>query len=373
MVNLPLLQKILPSIQKGDPGESWTILIVLVAIIVAMVLASRIKPSSSSRSGSSYGSGSGRKPAPRKFNKRTFHKRAMRLGLSKVQANTLVNLVENYKPSNPNLVFTHSSHLDSLLRKAIQEIEHQVASEQVKEAQKTTVYRIKQAIERNVGKGKSFSATGAIPTGQHIAVTPENGGRYQSKINANLKNYLSATLPVDSFGSEIKWKKWTPVKVFFWKKNGQGFSFDSKVTGYSNIKGMPSVLLQHSGKVKQAQQRRFRRKELSRPAYFYPVKVIPVGVGKKAKKRAIVETDRGSLGTLIDVSAGGCAVKSTKPVLKGGLIKLQFETGDSSSIWCFGKVINFRKGSPLGGTMHIMFTKVTQKNLNSINSFIYDY
>jgi hypothetical protein len=295
------------------------------------------------------------------------------MGLSKVQASTLANLVVKYKMKNPYLVFTHGNQLDALLKKAVNEIETQVSSEQVKDAQKVTIFRIKQAIERNSNKGKAFSATSTIPSGQSIAISPGNGERFQAKINTNLKNYLSATIPTDSSGAQVRWKKWTPVSVFFWRRNGQGFTFDSKVTGYSVIRGIPSILLQHSNKVKQAQQRKYRRKELNRPAYFFPVKVVPVGLGKKAKKRAIVEKDRGTLGTLIDISAGGCAVKSTKPVPRGGLIKLQFEAENSQSIWCFGKVIKTRKMAPMGGIMHIAFTKVTNANLNNINTFVYDY
>ena len=371
MINLPIMQRYLPSIQSSSSSENWIVLVVIIGVVFAAVVASRFSSKGKRASGSSTGLGGSTKP--KKFSRRAFHRRAMALGLTKVQANTLVNLVERYKPANPYLVFSHGNHLDALLKKAISQIELQVSSEQVKEAQKITIYRIKQTIERNAGKAKSLTATNTIPSGQNIAITPESGGRYQSRINTNLRNYLSATVPTGPGGSQVRWKKWTPVKVFFWKKNGQGFTFDSKVTGYSVIRGVPSVLLQHSGKVKQAQQRRYRRREISRPAYFFPVKIIPVGIGKKAKKRAFVENDRGALGTLIDISAGGCAVKSTKPIPKGGLIKLQFEAADSQSIWCFGKVISFRKAPPMGGIMHVQFTKVTNKNLNSINSFVYDY
>ena len=369
MINLPIMQRVLPSIKSSSGTENWVTLVVIIGVVLLIVLAARAAGGSSRSSGGS-GSGSSK---PKKFNRRSFIRKASAFGLTKVQCNTLANLVIKYKMKNPYMVFTHGNQLDSLLRKSISEIESQVSSDQVKEAQKVTIFRIKQTIERNSGKGKAFSSTSTIPNGQSITISVESGGRYQSKINTNLKNYISATLPVNESGSQVRWKKWTPVQVFFWKRNGQGFTFDSKVTGYSTIRGVPSVLLQHSNRVKQAQQRKYRRKELSRPAYFFPVKVIPVGVGKKAKKRAIVESDKGALGTLIDISAGGCAIKSTKPVPKAGLIKLQFETGEGHSIWCFGKVINIQKDYPMGGIMHIVFTRVTHKNLNSINSFVYDY
>ena len=367
------MQKYLPSIQTSSGTENWITLVVIVGVILLIVLASKFSGGGSSSRSGSTGLGSSSGSTTKKFSRRTFIRKGTALGLSKVQANTLANLVVKYKMKNPYLVFTHGNQLDALLRKSISEIESQVASDQVKEAQKVTIFRIKQSLERNTNKAKGFSSTTSIPSGQTIVLTAGDGSRYQTKVNTNLRNYLSAAIPTNQSGSQVRWKKWTPIKVFFWKRNGQGFAFDSKITGYSVIRGLPSVLLQHSNKVKQAQQRKFRRKEISRPAYFFPVKIIPVGVGKKAKKRAIVESDRGALGTLIDLSAGGCAIKSSKPIPKSGLIKLQFETGEGHSIWCFGKVINLRKAPPLGGVMHVVFTKVTYKNLNSINSFVYDY
>ncbi len=372
MINFPLIQRLLPSIKSSSGAENWITLVVIVGIILVIVATSRISGGRKRSSGfGSTGKRSSSKPV--KFNRRSFIRKCSSLGLTKVQANTLANLVLKYKIHNPYAVFTHGNQLDAILRKSITDIETQVSTDQVKEAQKITIYRIKQTLERNGNRSKAVSSTSSIPAGQSIAISPETGGRYQSKINTNLRNYISATVPTTVSGSQVRWKKWTPVKVFFWKRNGQGFTFNSKVTGYSMIRGVPSVLLQHSNKVKQAQQRKYRRKEISRPAYFFPIRVVPVGVGKKEKKRAIVESDRGALGNLIDISAGGCAIKTTKPIPKSGLIKLQFETGEGHSIWCFGKVINVRKAPPMGGIMHIVFTKVTHKNLNSINSFVYDY
>jgi hypothetical protein len=38
----------------------------------------------------------------------------------------------------------------------------------------------------------------------------------------------------------------------------------------------------------------------------------------------------------------------------------------------YGKVKNVRKAEPMGGVMHVMFTRISSKNLNRINSFVYD-
>ncbi|MCK5201648.1 MAG: PilZ domain-containing protein, partial [Spirochaetales bacterium] len=170
----------------------------------------------------------------------------------------------------------------------------------------------------------------------------------------------------------IRWKKWTKVQVFFWKHNGQGYSFSSKVSGYNNIRGVPSLFLQHSRSIQQAQQRKYRRKPLGRPAYFYPIRIITSGFGRNQKRKAVVDTSAGILGTIIEISAGGCSMRASYPLGAGELLKIEFEASDGEKIIVFGKNKSIKRIKPMGAVMHIMFTKVSQKNINSINSYIYD-
>ena len=259
------------------------------------------------------------------------------------------------------------------MKRTILEIEHQPTTPQSREAQKLALYRIKQKIERNSNVKQGVSSTKQVKLGQRIAISPEGGGRYQSVITSNLRDMLGMQIPFDSNNKQLRWKKGTKVKTFFWRKNGQGFSFASKVIGYNVVRGIPSLFLQHSNSVKQAQQRRFRRKEINKPTYFYPVRIITTGVGRNQKKKAMVETRNNSLGTILEISAGGCSIRSNKPLGAGQLLKIEFETGVKQGVFAFGKVKNIRKIKPMGGIMHIMFTKVSRQYLNRINSFIYDF
>ena len=100
---------------------------------------------------------------------------------------------------------------------------------------------------------------------------------------------------------------------------------------------------------------------------------MPVGTGRNAQKRAFVDKNRGILGTIIEVSAGGCSIRATRPLPKGALIKIDFETERSKSVSSYGKVVGVGKEEGLGTIMHVMFTKVSKLNLNRINSYIYEY
>ncbi len=363
-INFPLLRELNPLVVEGD-NKALIGVIAIVAILIGVIIIG----GKTSQTGSS-----GRKSGKNgKFKKSTFRKQAISYGLNKVQLSTLENLIERHPVPNPNILFSNANVLDKLLQNGMDNIDTQVSNEKVKESQKLTLFRIKQKIERNSNKTLGLRATKQLKPSQKIVINPETGGKYPVKILTNLKDAIGVQVPVNQTGQQTRVKKGTKVNVFFWKSNGQGFSFASKILGYTKIRGETSLLLKHSNTVKEAQQRKFRRKDLNRPCYFYPVRILTTGVGKNKTKKAFVESKNSSLGTILEVSAGGCSVKTTYPLRRGELIKIEFETYKRNSVSGFGKVVGFTRLRPVGGIMHIQYTRLSQKFMNRINSFVYDF
>ncbi len=355
------LFQVTPMISEANPTS--------IAIGIGLVLAFALFLIIGARTSKKGSKGGGKV----RFSKGTFRKKAAGLSLSKTETKTLENLGRDYQIKNLYSLLSNSPQLNSVLKRTIMEINHQPSTPQSRESQKLTLYRIKQKIERNESGNKAVSKTSQMKLGQKLAITPESGGRFQSVITSNLRDMLGMQIPFDSKNNQIRWKKWTKVKIFFWKNNGQGFSFISKVIGYNEVRGIPSLFIQHSNSVKQAQQRRFRRKEMNKPVYFYPVRIMTTGVGRNQRKKAMIETKNSALGTIVEISAGGCSIRSTYPLPAGSLIKIEFETGVKSSVSALGKIKTKRRIKPAGGIMHIMFTKISSQNLNKINSFIYSF
>lgn len=354
---------ILLQVQVELPQHNSTAIIaVLVGLLIAgaFFLINSLRGSAGRSHGQSH-----------KFTKGRFRRTAYAHGLNQVQAKTLENLVLKYRPSDPMSVFTSTRALDILLAKAIAEIKQQTQSDGVKDAHINTIYRIKQAVEQKSGGSQTVRSSRQLAVGQEISITPENRIKYSSRVVEKLRNVLAVEIPLDEVGNQVRWKKWTSVEIFFTRGGGKGFAFQTKVLGYNVVRGTESILLRHSNSVSAATQRKYRRKQLDRPAYFYAIQIMTIGSGRKAKKQAVPQT-KGALGTMLDVSAGGCAVKSTFPLPKGSLIKLEFETERRRQVAVYGKVKAVRKAEPMGGVMHVMFTRVSSKNLNRINSFVYE-
>lgn len=366
-MNFIILQEAIMTLKKQSNASIIIGIIVFFVFLILLIISGR-----SSGSGSSSGSRSTSSGRSGKYNKRPFRKRAVAMGLNKPEIRTLEYLIKTYSIKDPYNLLKNSKTLNSTLKKALTRLQDDITPQNIKEGQKLLLYRIKQKIERNSEKKQIMTGTKQLNPGQKLHLSTPGGTRYESQVSSNLKDYLGAKIPRDDHGNQIRWKKWTKIQVFFWKSNGQGYSFSSKVSGYNNIRGVPSLFLQHSKSIQQAQQRKYRRKVMGRPAYFYPIRIITTGTGRNQKKKAVVDTSSGILGTIIEISAGGCSMRASYPLGVGELLKIEFEANDGEKITAFAKNKSIKRIKPMGAVMHLMFTKVSQKNINSINSFIYD-
>jgi hypothetical protein len=352
---------------KKQSNTSITIGIIIFFVFLLLLIISG-RSSNKKGSGSNFSSGS----RSGKYSKRPFRKIAASMGLSKPEVRTLEFLIKRDKVKDPFNLLKNSKTLNSTLQKALNRVEDDISPENIKEAQKLLLYRIKQKIERNSEKKQIMTGTKQLNPGQKLHLSTPGGTRYESQVSSNLKDYMGVKIPRDDHGNQIRWKKHTNIQVFFWKHNGQGYSFESKVSGYNNIRAVPSLFLQHSKSIQQAQQRKYRRKPMGRPAYFYPIRIITSGFGRNQKRKAVVDASNGILGTIIEISAGGCSMRASYPLGPGELLKIEFEAFDGEKITAFGKNKSIKRVKPMGAVMHIMFTKISQKNINSINSFIYE-
>ncbi len=353
----PLLLQALVQIPQGNPVSAIVGVAVVVAGIVALFMI--------------FG-GRGARPGAgrRRFSPSRFRRAARGLGLDKTQVKTLENLCVKYPSANPHALLTSPTSLDAFLKRAINEIDQQSQSSAVKEAHKATLFRIKQLIEQNSQK-RAMSGSSQLAIGQKVSVIGPDGVRHPTTVTGNLRDYVTMDIPTDNAGDQVRWKKWTPVKVFSTRPNGQAYSFQSKVGGYNEVRGVESLLINQTTQVQQAVQRKLRRKPLEKPAYFYAVQIMTIAEGREQRKRAVAQT-KGALGTVLEVSAGGCSVRTSLPLAKGSLIKIEFEIAKTRPVVVFGKVRDVRRSPPAGGIMHVMFTQVSRQNLNKINQFVYE-
>ncbi len=302
-----------------------------------------------------------------------FNRTAKAMGLPAAHADALQTLVRACKVKQPFLVFSSTSLLDDVLRKGIYSIDNTRAySEEEKDRRKAILYEIKQVLESNSRRPANLKTTQGLKPGQSLTISPEMGGHFASKIVSSMNDFLTVSDPSVAQGGS-RWMRGTKLSVYFWRENDAGYSFASKVLGYDTVKGVPCVLIQHGKALRREQRRRARRKAIMRACFFYPIRIVETGPGRKAEKRATVELQLRALGTVVDLSAGGCAIQAMSPFEPGALVMIEFDIDKKAPIRAFGKVKRVRRLQGRGGVMHVMFTRVTRQYLNRIRSFVYDF
>jgi c-di-GMP-binding flagellar brake protein YcgR len=333
---------------------------VVVLILLAVLINRRARPRSAEE--------------VQQYSRAMFRRAGKAMGLSGPQIDMLENLVRVCKVRQPFLVFSSAGLLDDTLKKGLYSLDNaRDLTPEEKENRKALIFQIKGIIEGGARKGADLRSTTFLRPGQQLSITPEGGTPFASRVISNMKDFLTVSTPALPAGADTRWMRGTKVSVYLWRENDAGYSFPSKVLGYDTVKGIASVLIQHSKTLRKEQRRRNRRRELLRPCFYYPIRIEESGQGRKAERKAVVEQNMRTLGTVVDLSAGGCAIQALSPFEKGKLVMIEFDIDKKAPIRAFGKVMHASRKKGRGGVMHVMFTRVTRQYLNRISEFVYDF
>lgn len=366
---LPLLARFegLSSPEQVSPLQTAIIAGVVVGLLGALFLVNAYNNHKAAVNGHP-----GRNPGG-KQSLRAFRKAAGKLGLSKGQTTILENIIKQFKVTNPFTMLNNTSTFDTILGRALEHLDNTALEENSRESQKLQIYKIKQIIERESSRRKnSLKSTRQLHLGEEIRLKTASGEIYTTHITVKLSDFLCAEPPRDKEGAIIPLAKNLPVQMMVTHPGKEQILFATQTLGFMKRRGVNSLKLAHSQEGKVSQKRRYRRREVKRPCYFYPVQIITQGRGRKAKKEAVVMRQNRFLGTLLDLSAGGCSINTRKALTKGQLLKLEFESHNRESISVLGKIVRVHDTKPYGRVMHIMFTRASSSNINRINAFVYD-
>jgi len=340
---------------------AWVATLIIVAVVAVLALAIL-----AARRGAAGG------PASPERIRRSFHRTARGLGLSRQQSAELERLVRACKVRDPLLVFTNEGLLDDVLKRGVYALESPQNKDPDKNAKLRSIFLTKQILENAKRAGGGLKSTASLAAGLTLTVVPAQGGRYEVRLVANTKNVLAVSTPRSEGGREERWAKGTQCVVSFVRGGGEAYSFATRVVGHGNMRGSSCLLLQHGKTSAKEQQRRSRRRELSRPCFVYPVRITEVKSGRKMERKAVVLENLKTIGTVIDISGGGCSVRCREPLKRGTLVKVDLSLGHRDSVAAYGKIQRLRPEAG-GGTMHIMWTRLSAAALNRIYSYVYDY
>jgi hypothetical protein len=327
-------------------------LIFLVIIIIGIVILNLTKKGTGSTGGSKS----------KLFSMFALHRLVKNIGLSHEQTKMLDFAFKVDDVVEPEKSLVTPSLLDRHFRRAYRVLETSNTGQEL--VRKHAILFSTRNILENSSLG-TIASTHQLK--EDVTLIISNG---KDKINVIVLSAKAENIVVEApkniLGSQIKIAKGTKLNVLFFSKSNKGFSFETRVTGYTNYHGHQAMLLAHSNQIKFLSQRRYRRRQTAIACFMSLVYIE--GSGKK--QRMVVDKRRFN-GTIADISVGGCSIKTTAPVKVGARFKIEFSQEDNN-LAALGQVLRTNK-SGINTVIHIKFLRVAQRTMNLINAFVYEY
>jgi c-di-GMP-binding flagellar brake protein YcgR len=288
---------------------------------------------------------------------------ARNIGLNYDQVKMLNFTFKTDDVLDPEKSLVTPSLLDRHFRRAYRVIEQTSGSPKDSQRRHAILFSTRNILE-NSAIGRLFSTR---QINEDTTLTIKYGrDRINVSVIAAKEDFLTTETPKTVLGSQVKIPKGTNVSILFFNKSNKGFSFETRVTGYSTHHGHATMQLAHSNNLRFLSKRRFRRRQA-----VIACSMNLVYVEGSGKKQRLVVDKRRINGNITDISVGGCSIKATTPVQVGVRFKIQFTQGENK-VAALGQVLRTNRAGVVT-IVHIKFLRVTQKSMNLINAFVYEY
>jgi len=304
---------------------------------------------------------------PRKYSVMVMHRIASNLGLDRDQAKMLEFVFRNDGVSDPERSLNSPSLLDRHFKRAYRSIERTAISEDEINTRLGILFATRNIIETSAGSS-STTSTRQIPENAAAVLTIDDVN-YPIRVISSRGDSLVVEHPLNSSGEPLRLPRGSKASLSFFTKSSKGFSVESRVLGSADTADGPVLQLVHSGQIKRLSNRRFRRRQIAISTAFYFVHTESTDNKKNTK---MVVDKRRFTGSILDISIGGCSLKTVAPANAGQRLKIEFTREDNSIVAALGEVLRTNR---MGAStiVHVKFLKVPHRSLNKINAMVYEY
>jgi len=341
-----------------SPVQLFIFLGVFSAIIIIMVVVNKknsvgIKKSGGGGGGNHYGI----------IAQFSLHRIARNIGLNNDQIKMLDYILKTDGVTEPEKSIANPVLLDRHFRKTYRIIEQTSGSEEEAQHKLAVLFSTRNLLENSTFG--SIANTRMLRDDTVLVITFSKE-KYEVSVLATKGEHLVVEAPKNVLGSQIKIPQGTSLRIVFFTKANKGYAFDSRVAGYGSFHSHHALQLTHSNQLKFLSQRKFRRRSAVIACFLNLVYVE--GSGKK--QRLIVDKRRIN-GNIADISMGGCSIKAMAPVQVGAKFKIEFMQSNAN-VAALGQVLRTNRAG-MSTTIHVRFLKVSQKSMNIINAYVYEY
>ena len=351
--------------KDDNPIEAVFLLIAIAGVVCISLLYHLVRH----RMGSSIvGKKGGKDVSPRKFNFMTLRRIASAYGLDREQTRLLEFVFRNDAVADPERVMKNPVLLDRHFKRAYKAIERTSESEEDSQQRLAKLFNLRNVIESSSGSDSSSSQI----TENTPAILKFGNENYPVKVLQTRGQNVVVEFPRNALGTPVRLEKGTRVGLAFFNKANKGFSFDGHILGSVTTDRGTGLQLTNTGKLKPLVKRKFRRKETAIRCDIYFVHEDETARGKNQAPKLVVD-NRKYIGNVLDVSIGGCSIKTSAPVQVGSRMKISIDYDDNSLINVLGQALRANRSGAAGLIVHVKFLKVPRRAFNSINALVFGY
>jgi c-di-GMP-binding flagellar brake protein YcgR len=366
-IQLYLLQENVQYFKEDDPMAGVILLISIAVIIMAGFIGTIIKHGIAVS-----GTGASTKTSVRQFSMFTMNRLANTYGLDKEQKKLLEQIFKAAGISEPQRILQNPTLLDKHFKQAYRTIERTASTEEEEQRKISLLFSLRNTIENAQDSGNIITTTTQVAANSTVVLVVGKES-YPVKVLSSGRESLSVECPRNALGNPVNINMGTKVTISFFTKSSKGFSFDTRVVNRTDTSQGTILQVAHSHKVKNMAQRKSRRKQASMICNFYLVFIEESGRGRKKTQKLILDKRKFS-GTILDISIGGCAIKTSTFIAVGSRLKIEISYSDTQKLAVLGQVLRINRSGALGTTIiHIKFLKVPRKAWNTINAMVFDY
>lgn len=350
---------------EGDPQAEMALLAVLGIGVVILIIIYIAK----NGIGGSGGAGSA---GPRRFSPWVLKRAASAYGLDRDQSVLLESIFRKGSVIDPESTLANSAVLDRHFKRAYREIEKTADTEALAEENKALLFSIRDTVEQAQNSSGKISSSRKLSDNMAATIITPKAETYPIKIISAKGDQVVVECPRSAVGTPLRFSRGAKVQLSFYAKSSQGYRFETRVLGVTDTPRGPALQLAHSDKVQSLPNRRHKRRQTHLSCFFSLVRVEERLVGKKLEKKTVVD-DRRSLGTIMDISAGGCSIKSAAALSSGVFLRIEFDDNHDRTLAALGRIVRTNRTGAMGGIMHIQYVKLPRKTLNGIYAMVYEY
>ena len=340
-------------------GEVIGIFVVIGIIVIALVIVNSFAKKGGSAIKGKSGGGGGGGSGSGLFAVFAFHRIARNLGLDNEQAKMLDYVFKTDQVTEPERSIRNAELLDRHFRRAYRILDQTQGNANENQRKIAVLFATRNIIENSVLEVLNSSRQIKEDTTFTVIY---NKDRLNLRVVSVKGDYIDVEAPKNVLGSQIKIQKGTRLTVLFFSKNNKGFSFETRVVGYATKQGHPVMMLAHSNNVRFLSQRRFRRRQANMQCALNLVVIEGTG-----KKQHLIADKKRYKGLITDISVGGCSIKVMNPIKAGAMFKVEFQISDII-LTALGQVLRTNRTN-VNTIAHMKFLKISQKSMNTINSF----